>query len=147
MNSMKVVIPWHKLYWSIHTENESKRGTTFCFHLWCEWTLAFLYHSIAWNLSHEIECKGMTSFMEFIIYCSPGWAKCFLDRFEGFHWRQWWLQVDSGWSKRDLYKLEHRPRWTFEHTPEVYCHDFSTAIQWPMGWHKLCHWIERPLWE
>ena len=31
MNSMKVVIPLHSLYWSIHTKDESKRGTAFAF--------------------------------------------------------------------------------------------------------------------
>ena len=31
MNSMKLVIPLHSLYWSIHTKDESKRGTTFAF--------------------------------------------------------------------------------------------------------------------
>ena len=31
MNSMKLVIPLHSLYWSIHTKDESKRGTAFTF--------------------------------------------------------------------------------------------------------------------
>ena len=31
MNSMKLVIPSHSLYWSIHTKDESKRGTAFAF--------------------------------------------------------------------------------------------------------------------
>ena len=31
MNSMKFVIPLHSLYWSIHTNDESKRGTAFAF--------------------------------------------------------------------------------------------------------------------
>ena len=31
MNSMKVVIPLHSLYWSIHTKDESKRGPAFAF--------------------------------------------------------------------------------------------------------------------
>ena len=29
MNSMKLVIPLHSLYWSIHTKDESKRETAF----------------------------------------------------------------------------------------------------------------------
>ena len=29
--SMKLVIPLHSLYWSIHTKDESKRGTAFAF--------------------------------------------------------------------------------------------------------------------
>ena len=29
MNSMKLVIPWHSLYWSIHIKDESKHGSTF----------------------------------------------------------------------------------------------------------------------
>ena len=31
MNSMTLVIPLHSLYWSIHTKDESKRGTAFAF--------------------------------------------------------------------------------------------------------------------
>ena len=31
MNSLKLVIPLHSLYWSIHTKDESKRGTAFAF--------------------------------------------------------------------------------------------------------------------
>ena len=31
MNFMKLVIPLHSLYWSIHTKDESKRGTEFAF--------------------------------------------------------------------------------------------------------------------
>ena len=31
MNSMNLVIPLHSLYWSIHTKDESKRGTAFAF--------------------------------------------------------------------------------------------------------------------
>ena len=31
MNFMKLVIPLHSLYWSIHTKDESKRETAFAF--------------------------------------------------------------------------------------------------------------------
>ena len=31
MNSKKLVIPLHSLYWSNHTKDESKRGTVFAF--------------------------------------------------------------------------------------------------------------------
>ena len=31
MNSMKLVIPLHSLYWSIYTKDESKRGSAFAF--------------------------------------------------------------------------------------------------------------------
>ena len=31
MNSMKLVVPLQSLYWSIHTKDESKRGTAFAF--------------------------------------------------------------------------------------------------------------------
>ena len=31
MNPMKLVIPLHSMYWSIHTKDESKRGTAFAF--------------------------------------------------------------------------------------------------------------------
>ena len=68
MNSMKLVIPLHSLYWSIHTKDESKRGTTFAFifgvnGLWhCGVTLALFGVFI-----HEIKFNGMTSFTEFAI--------------------------------------------------------------------------------
>ena len=50
LNSMKLVILLHSLYWSIHTKDESKRGNRVCFHLWCELTLALWCHSIVWSL-------------------------------------------------------------------------------------------------
>ena len=31
MNSMKLVIPLHSLYWLFHTKDESKRGIAFAF--------------------------------------------------------------------------------------------------------------------
>ena len=68
MTSMKLVIPLHSLYWSIHTKDESKRGTTFAFifgvnGLWhCGVTLALFR-----VLIHEIKFNGMTSFTEFAI--------------------------------------------------------------------------------
>ena len=31
MKAMKLVIPLHSLYWSIHTKDESKRGSAFAF--------------------------------------------------------------------------------------------------------------------
>ena len=31
MNSMKLVISLHSLYWSVHTKDESKCGTAFAF--------------------------------------------------------------------------------------------------------------------
>ena len=37
MNSMKLVIPLHSLYWSIHTKDESKRGTAFAFIFGVNW--------------------------------------------------------------------------------------------------------------
>ena len=37
MNTMKLVIPLHWLYWSIHTKDESKRGTAFAFIFGVNW--------------------------------------------------------------------------------------------------------------
>ena len=37
MSSMKLVIPFHWLYWSIHTKDESKRGTAFAFIFGVNW--------------------------------------------------------------------------------------------------------------
>ena len=65
MNSMKIVIQLHSLHWSIRTKDGSKCGTAFGFifgvnWLWrCGVTTSF---GVSFN---EIECNGMTIFMEF----------------------------------------------------------------------------------
>ena len=70
MNSKKLVIPLHTLHWSIHTKDESKRGTAFAFIfgvnlLWrCGITVSFGV------FLHETKCDRMTSFMEFM--CTEG---------------------------------------------------------------------------
>ena len=58
MNPMKLVIPLHSLYWSIHTKDESKRGTAFAFifgvnWLWrCGVTASFevFFFLMTWNV-------------------------------------------------------------------------------------------------
>ena len=63
---MKLVIPSCSLYWSIHTKDESKRGTTFAFIfgvncIWgCGVTASFGV------FFHEIKFNAMTSFTEFM---------------------------------------------------------------------------------
>ena len=69
MNSMKPVIPLYSLYWSIHTKDESKRGSAFAFTFGvnrpqrCGVTASFGV------FFHEMKCNGMTSFMEFMKDC------------------------------------------------------------------------------
>ena len=64
---MKLAIPLHSLYWSIHTKDESKRGTAFAFifgvnRLWrCGVTAS------SGVFFQEIKYNGMTSFMEVMI--------------------------------------------------------------------------------
>ena len=52
---MKLVIPLHSLYWSIHTNDESNRGTAFAFIFGvnCLWRcgVTTLFHGI-----HELHC-------------------------------------------------------------------------------------------
>ena len=78
MNSMKLVIPLHSLYWSIHTKDESKRGTAFSFifgvnWLWrCGVTTSFgvFFHEVklkewqvswnSWNASEPTSNLAMT---------------------------------------------------------------------------------------
>ena len=67
MNSMKVVIPFHSLYWSIHTKDESKRGTAFAFIFGVNWLWRWGVTALFGVFFHEIKCNGITSFMEFII--------------------------------------------------------------------------------
>ena len=70
MNSMKLVIPLHSLYWSIHTKDESKRGTAFTFIFGVNW-LWFCGVTASFGASfHEMKCNGMTSFMEFMLEAS-----------------------------------------------------------------------------
>ena len=56
MNSMKRVIPLHSLYWSIHTKDESKRGSAFAFIFGVNWLRR-------WGVTASF---GMTNFMEFM---------------------------------------------------------------------------------
>ena len=42
MNYMKLVIPLHSLYWSIHTKDESKRGTAFAFIFGVNWPVQWM---------------------------------------------------------------------------------------------------------
>ena len=67
MNSMKLVIPLHSWYWSIHTKDESKRGTAFAFIFGVNWLWCCNVTASFGVFFHEIECNGMTSFMEFMI--------------------------------------------------------------------------------
>ena len=80
LKSMKLAIPLHSLYWSIHTKDESKRGTAFAFifgvnWLWrCGVTASFgIFFS--WN-----ECNGMTSLMEFM------WRGVFILSWPSYGW-------------------------------------------------------------
>ena len=66
MNAMKLVIPFHLLYWSIHTKDESKRGTAFAFIFGVNWLWRCGVTASFGVFFHEIKCNGMTSFMEFM---------------------------------------------------------------------------------
>ena len=63
MNSMKLVIPLQSLYWSIHTKDESKRGTAFAFIFGVNWLWRCGVTASFGVFFHEIKCNGMTSFM------------------------------------------------------------------------------------
>ena len=65
MNSMKLVIPLHSLYWSIHTKDESKHGTAFAFIFGVNWLWRCGVTASFGVFFHEIKRKGMTSFTEF----------------------------------------------------------------------------------
>ena len=66
MNSMKLVIPLHWLYWSIHTKDESKRGTAFAFSFGVNWLWRCGVTASFGVFFHEVKCNRMTSFMEFM---------------------------------------------------------------------------------
>ena len=65
-NSKKLVILLHSLYWLIDTKDERKRGTAFAFIFGVNWLLRCGVTASFGVLFHEIECNGMTSFMEFM---------------------------------------------------------------------------------
>ena len=67
MNSMRLVIPLDSLYWSIHTKDESKRGTAFAFIFGVNWLWRCGVTASFGVFFHEKRCNGMTSFMEFMI--------------------------------------------------------------------------------
>ena len=62
MNSMKLVIRLHWVYWSIHTKDESKRETAFAFIFDVNW----LCHCGVTALFGVLKCNGMMIFMEFM---------------------------------------------------------------------------------
>ena len=67
MNSMKLVIRLYSLYWSIHTKDESKRGTAFAFIFGVNWLWRCGVTASFGVFFHELKCNGMTSFMEFML--------------------------------------------------------------------------------
>ena len=67
MNSMKLVIPLHSLYWSIHTKDESKRRTAFAFIVGVNW-LWRCGVTASFGVFHQIKFNGMTSFMELMSF-------------------------------------------------------------------------------
>ena len=68
MNFMKVVIPLDLLYWSIHTKDESKRGTAFAFIFGVNWLWRCGITASFGVFFHGIKCNGMTSLMEFMYF-------------------------------------------------------------------------------
>ena len=66
MNSMKLVIPLHSLYWSIHTKDESKHGTAFAFIFGVNWLWRCGVTPSFGVFFLEIKCNRMTIFMEFM---------------------------------------------------------------------------------
>ena len=63
---MKLVIPLHSLYWSIHTKDESKCETAFAFIFAVNWLWRCGVTTLFGVFFQEIKCNGMRSFTEFI---------------------------------------------------------------------------------
>ena len=64
--SMKLVIPLHSEYWSIHIKDESKRGTAFAFIFGVIDSGVVVSQHRLESFFHEIKCNGITNFMEFM---------------------------------------------------------------------------------
>ena len=65
-NMIRAGIRLYSLYWSIHTKDESKRGTAFAFIFGVNWLWRCGVSASFGVFSHEIKCNGVTSFMEFM---------------------------------------------------------------------------------
>ena len=58
---MKLVVPLHSLYWSIHTKDESKREMAFAFIFGVNWLWRCGVKPSFGVSFHEIRCNGVTS--------------------------------------------------------------------------------------
>ena len=97
MNSMKLVTPLHSLYWSIHTKDESKRGT--------ELTQAFWCHSIFWSLF--------------------SWNKMQRnDKFHGNHVKHFW---ESFWQQTSKFHETRVSRNLTIYLPSAICSDWCMS--------------------
>ena len=65
-NSMKHVNRLHSLCWSIHTKNESNRGTAFAFIFGVNWLWSCGVTASFGVFFCEMKCNGMIHFMEFM---------------------------------------------------------------------------------
>ena len=63
---MKLVIPLHSLYCSIHIKDESKCGTVLAFIFGVNWLWRCGVKVSFEVFFHELKCTGMTSFMKFM---------------------------------------------------------------------------------
>ena len=66
-HAMKLVILLHSLYWSIHTKDESKRGTAFAFIFGVNWLWSCGVMASFGVFLQEMKCNAMASFMEFMM--------------------------------------------------------------------------------
>ena len=66
MNSTKLVILLHSLYWSIYTKDKSKREAAFASIFGVNWPLRCGVTASFGIFIHEIRRNGMTNFMEFM---------------------------------------------------------------------------------
>ena len=74
LKSIKRVIPYHSLFWSIHTKNESKRGTAF----------AFIY-GVNWLWHHPLECFVMKLN---VTEWQVSWYSCFEHMLHFISWKK-----------------------------------------------------------
>ena len=104
---MKLVIPLHSLYWSIHTKDEGKRGTAFAFIFGVNWLWRCGVTASFGVFFHEIKYNGMTSFMEFMYWACDfdilSWAvihRLHLRIIWGCIFLTWFLKLDDTIHKR-----------------------------------------------
>ena len=128
---MKLVILLHLFYWSIHTKDESKRGTAFAFIFGVNWLWRCGVTASFGVFFHERKCNGMK--MSNSVFCKNSFSntsrKCILPN----TWIPWNLSF--------CYILVHEKRlqtMLWQHNPRVNSHQRWKQMRFSVCFHLWC---------